>query len=194
MKSEDANFRREGFKLENVFGPPVALAMLMPGIGAEHHNLMRAVSHMACIEVAVRDTAPGKILVSDSGKITVIKKLNTEDTRRRDTGLKVVHEVFKQTGALQIIPGELPIGLHLMGGCCLGSDERHSVVNADFSLWNEPRIHIADSSVFPNAPGINPSLTIMALSEMAADKVTENVTKRVGGKPKWSVDSPAPAL
>ena len=35
-------------------------------------------------------------------------------------------------------------------------------------------IFAADSSIFPNAPGINPSLTIMALSKRAADTIIKS--------------------
>jgi len=38
-------------------------------------------------------------------------------------------------------------------------------------LHEDKNIYCADSSIFPNAPGINPSLTIMALSKMAIEKV-----------------------
>lgn len=168
LKSNDPNFRKDGFKLENVFAPPVAISMLLPGFGKEHMSIMKKLTHMACIEVAVRDTCPGHIKLKNNGRLKVIKKLNQEDQRRRDKGLEAIRNIFESLEARQIIEGVLPIGLHLMGGCGIGNNSKHSVVDPEFRLHGEKNIYIADSSIFPNAPGINPSLSIMALSKKAS--------------------------
>src|SRR6185295_4015100 len=83
-KSDDPGFRRHGFKLENVFAPPVGVAMLVPGFGRSHQDRMKRITHMACIEVAVRDTNPGRVRVGKAGTPIIEKNLNDEDCRRRD--------------------------------------------------------------------------------------------------------------
>jgi choline dehydrogenase-like flavoprotein len=170
-KSDDPGFRRAGFKLENVFAPPVAIAMVMPGFGRAHQARMRRITHLACIEVAVRDTHPGRIRLGARGRPVVDKRLNDEDRRRRDRGLQAIRNVLHATGAREILEGGFAIGLHLMGGCNMGSDPARSVVSPEFRLHGSRRIYAADSSVFPNAPGINPSFTVAALSLMAADRI-----------------------
>lgn len=174
-KSDDPNFRRSGFKLENVFAPPVAIAMLIPGFGAAHLRLMKNITHLACIEVAVRDTQPGRIRVNKRGGVVVEKKLNDEDVRRRDRGRDAIRNIFLATGAKEIIEGNVAIGLHLMGGCNMGVDATRSVTSPEFRLHGSKHIYAADSSVFPNAPGINPSFTIMAVSLQAADRILKDV-------------------
>lgn len=82
-----------------------------------------------------------------------------------------MNKVFRSTGVQEIVEGQFGIGLHLMGGCGLGRDPLKSVVGPDFRLHRHKRIFAADSSIFPNAPGINPSLTIMALSLQAAEEI-----------------------
>ncbi|MES2962311.1 MAG: GMC family oxidoreductase [Bdellovibrionota bacterium] len=171
LKSDDPEFRRQGFKLENVFAPPSGLAMLVPGFGAKHMETMKQMSHMACVEVAIRDTEPGRIELASGGRAKVTKALNAEDRSRRDRGLAAVDKIFNSTGAKKLIPGDVAIGLHLMGGCAIGKDKKTSVVSPEFNLHGSKRIFAADSSVFPNAPGINPSLTIMALSLRAAEVI-----------------------
>ena len=57
----------------------------------------------------------------------------------------------------------------------LGTDPKRSVVSPEFRLHGYKNIYAADSSVFPNAPGINPSLTIMALSLKAAEQFLADV-------------------
>jgi len=174
-KSDDPTFRRGGFKLENVFAPPVAIAMLVPGLGAAHQRRMRDVTHLACIEVAVRDTNPGRIRLGRQGTAIVDKTLNDEDRRRRARGLQAIRNIFHATGAREIIEGNIAIGLHLMGGCNVGTDPARSVTSPAFHLHGLPNVYAGDSSIFPNAPGINPSYTIMALSLMAADRIVRDV-------------------
>jgi choline dehydrogenase-like flavoprotein len=171
LKSNDANFRLNRFKLENVFAPPVAIAMLIPGIGREHHQKMRQITHMACIEVAVRDSNPGRIERTFSGKFKVIKNLNEADRQTQQKGINTIHSIFRATGAKEIINGSFSIGLHLMGGMGMGVNPLTSVVGPDFRVHGFSNIYAADSSIFPNAPGINPSLTIMALSKKAAQEI-----------------------
>jgi choline dehydrogenase-like flavoprotein len=170
-KSDDPGFRRNGFKLENVFAPPVAVAMLLPGFGRAHQRRMRQITHFACIEVAVRDTNPGTIRLGKQGQAIVEKRLNAEDQRRRQFGLEAIRNIFLSTGAREIIEGDIAIGLHLMGGCNMGVDPARSVTSPEFRLHGSRRIWAGDSSVFPNAPGINPSLTIAAMSLRAADQI-----------------------
>ncbi|MBY0516337.1 MAG: GMC family oxidoreductase [Bacteriovoracaceae bacterium] len=167
-KSYDAGFRLKGFKLENVFAPPVAISMLVPNSGVGHLAKMKQITKMACIEVAVRDTNAGRIRVNGSGRAVIYKELNGLDRERKAHGMKAIHDIFSATGAREIVPGRLGIGLHLMGGLAIGSSQKSSVVGHDFKLHQHKNIYAADSSIFPNAPGINPSLTIMALSKLAA--------------------------
>ena len=174
FKSNDPNFRKSGFKLENVFAPPVAIAMLLPGFGKKHQDIMRKMDHLACIEVAIRDTCPGMVTVDKRGKPVVKKSFNSEDKKRLNNGIKAIYNIFRSTGAEEIIPGSIPIGLHLMGGCGMGLDNKKAVVDQQFRMYENQNIFIADSSIFPNAPGINPSMTIMALSVLASESVIKN--------------------
>lgn len=167
-KSADSGFRLKGFKLENVFAPPVAISMLVPGKGPGHLSKMKEITKIACIEVAVRDTNPGTISVNRKGRAQIQKELNFLDLERKSNGLEAINNIFQSTNAREIIPGRLGIGLHLMGGLAMGASATAAVVNPEFKLHGEQNIYAADSSIFPNAPGINPSLTIMALSKMAA--------------------------
>jgi len=177
LKSDDRNFRKNGFKLENVFAGPVAIAMLLPGFAKSHQQIMEKMDHLACIEVAVRDTNPGTIKLAKNGRPVIKKTMNKEDYRRWDAGSEAIQNIFESTGAKEIIPGCIPIGLHLMGGCSIGTDPKKAVVSPDFNMFENENMFIADSSIFPNAPGINPSMTIMALSVKAADSVALSLEK-----------------
>lgn len=171
VKSKDKIFRQSGFKLENVFAPPISVAMLFPHLGKQHLRFMKNYDRLACIEVAIRDEAIGELKLGKGGKLVVHKPLTAQDAHRRDMGLGVVNQIFVTLGAEEIIQSPYYFGLHLMGGSCMGSDPRSSVVAPDFRLHGQERVFVADSSLFPNAPGINPAMTIMALAERLSSQL-----------------------
>lgn len=174
VASNDQNFRKNGFKLENVFAPPIAVGMLFNCYGKQHQELMMKYRYMACIEIAVRDEPEGgEITVDKKGNLVVKKDLTEQDLRRRDAGREVIDNILSTAGAKQIIHSPFFFGLHLMGGCRIGVDESKSVVNPEFQVHGLKNIYIADSSIFPSAPGINPALSIMAFSWKLSDELTK---------------------
>ncbi len=172
-KSDDLNFRKKGFKLENVFAPPAAISALFNGVGDEFFSCLKNINKFGSIEVCIRDENPGEIKVGRNNKTIVYKELSDLDKKKRDLGFDAIKNILYSQGAKRVIEGDFGIGLHLMGGCSIGSEEKKSVFAPDFSMYEDKRISCADSSIFPNAPGINPSLTIMALSIKFAEELHE---------------------
>lgn len=179
VKSSDPRFRQWGFKLENVFAGPIAMSLLKPGYGFEHQRFMKQYRNMACIEVAVRDQDAGQLRINNKGRLQIHKPLSDGDRQRADRGNQVVHDIFGALGAREVMTSPLRIALHLMGGCGIGTDERRSVVNEGFQVHGMPHLYIADSSIFPNAPGINPSLSVMALAHRASEIMLAEAGVRV---------------
>lgn len=171
VASKDPGFRHKGFKLENVFAPPVSVAMLFNVTGTRHQQMMSNYTKMACIEVAIRDENIGEIAVNKKGRLIVKKPLTDSDKKKRDDGLDTVVTILKTSGAREVVRSPYYFGLHLMGGCAMGTDAAKSVVNPEFNVHGFKNLFIADSSIFPNAPGINPSLTVMALAEKLSEKL-----------------------
>jgi len=62
---------------------------------------------------------------------------------------------------------------HIIGGCAMGSDTSEGVVNERFEVFGYPNMYILDGSIVPANLGVNPSLTITALSEYAMSLVPE---------------------
>lgn len=176
VKSYDDNLRKMGLKFENVFAPPIATAMLFAGHGKKHQEEMKKYRYLASMEVAIRDEASGKLSVGKNGKLLIDKVITAQDRSRADKGVNFVREMYSQLGAKAVIPCEQGFGLHLMGGCAIGTDGRKSVVNPDFRVHDTKRIFVADSSIFPSAPGLNPSLTVMAMSEKALPLIERSIS------------------
>lgn len=61
----------------------------------------------------------------------------------------------------------IPTTAHLLGGCVIGADARHGVVDAQHRVHGYENLLVVDGSALPANVGVNPSLTITALAERA---------------------------
>ncbi len=72
---------------------------------------------------------------------------------------------LQATGALN--------GSHVCGTCRFGDDPRASVLDRDNRAHELDNFYVLDASFFPSSGGINPSLTIVANSLRATDKIAQ---------------------
>ncbi|PKL82355.1 MAG: GMC family oxidoreductase [Ignavibacteriae bacterium HGW-Ignavibacteriae-3] len=85
-------------------------------------------------------------------------------------------EIVKGTpGALlsEIILG-IPTTAHILGGATMGKDLNEGVIDKDNRVFGYKNLYVCDGSAISANPGVNPSLTILAISERAMSKVKEN--------------------
>ncbi len=64
----------------------------------------------------------------------------------------------------------IPTTAHILGGATIGKDIDSGVVDENFEVFNYPGLYVIDGSIVPSNLGVNPSLTITALSEYALSK------------------------
>ena len=62
---------------------------------------------------------------------------------------------------------DTPNTAHILGGCDIGADAHSGVIDVRHRVFNYPGMYVADASVIPANLGVNPSLTITAMSERA---------------------------
>ena len=60
---------------------------------------------------------------------------------------------------------------HTSGGNQFGADSRRGVTEPSGLVFGTTNVYVADSSLFPTAPGVNPSWTIMALARHVASGI-----------------------
>ena len=60
---------------------------------------------------------------------------------------------------------------HPLGTARMGRDPARSVVGPDHQVHDTPGLYVADGSVVPTSPAVNPQITIMALATRAADQI-----------------------
>jgi len=83
------------------------------------------------------------------------------------TGVEWERGVLRDDGALEGIED----ARHAMGGACMGSDPRTSVVDAEMRVHGVGNLSIASAAVFPDGSAQLPTLTMMALALRLADRL-----------------------
>ncbi len=72
---------------------------------------------------------------------------------------------------------DMPMTAHILGGCPMGKTKAEGVVNDRFQAHGYDNMYILDGSVIPCNLGVNPSLTITALSEYAMSHIPEKAER-----------------
>ncbi|MBL6876050.1 MAG: GMC family oxidoreductase, partial [Chitinophagales bacterium] len=64
-----------------------------------------------------------------------------------------------------------PSTAHILGGCPMGKDEKHGVIDKENKVFGYKNMLVCDGSMISANPGVNPSLSITAISELAMTKI-----------------------
>ncbi len=83
---------------------------------------------------------------------------------------EVTHLLAKKMNGIPLssifeVTADLSATAHILGGCCMGETSDKGVVGLNGELFGYPNLYVADGSVIAANLGVNPSLTITALSE-----------------------------
>ena len=77
-----------------------------------------------------------------------------------------------QSSLLEAV-ANIPSTAHILGGAVIGSDPEHGVVDRDHRVFGYENLLVCDGSTVPANPGVNPSLTIVAMTERAIAKIPD---------------------
>ena len=61
----------------------------------------------------------------------------------------------------------MSVTAHILGGCPIGADAEHGVIDSNHEVFGYPGMYVVDASAIPANVGVNPSLTITAMAERA---------------------------
>lgn len=180
---------------------PAMLAAMLPGIAADHRELMLRFRNLAVHVGLVIDgfdgDAGGQVRLSKSGEPLLDYRLD----RRLQTAFSFaqarIAELQIASGAQQVLtlhegppqlasdaalksiaklkygPGHSPIfSAHVLGGCAMGDDSARSVVRSrDLRHHQLANLYVFDGSVFPTGLGVNPMQTISSLSHLMTTRL-----------------------
>ena len=176
---------REGVLLEATSTPPGMGAMSIPGFGAELLERLGRADRSASIGAMIADEPSGRVL--GAGRPIVVYRLGGADRRRLRVALEAGGRVLLAAGAEQVElgGGSEPVrdpaaladtaaaidvrrlrlaGFHPTGTAAAGSDAARHPVGPDGRLRGADGVWVADASILPSCPGVNPQISIMALA------------------------------
>jgi cholesterol oxidase len=81
-------------------------------------------------------------------------------------------------GKLRRVPFNPRMAAHPLGGCPMGDNERHGVVDSYGEVFGYPGLYVADGAAMPGPVGPNPSFTIAAFADRVADGIIEERSRR----------------
>ena len=193
-------FSDEGLMMEGFFIAPSLLAFSLPASGARLKHYMSEYNKMATFGVMVSDTSEGRVRALPLNPDPIMTyELNRRDTESFVKGIKIAARIFFEAGAKKVLPPvfgveeirspdeidrlldpariqatdlEL-IAFHPMGTCRMAADPRMGVVDGNLECHDVRHLFVADGSIFPSSLGVNPQESIMAFSEMAAQRMLE---------------------
>ncbi|HEY6080817.1 MAG TPA: GMC family oxidoreductase [Polyangiaceae bacterium] len=74
-------------------------------------------------------------------------------------------------GAINEALLDVPTTAHILGGCSMGASAVSGVIGADHQVFGYPGLYVCDGSAISANLGVNPSLTIAAMSELAMSRI-----------------------
>jgi choline dehydrogenase-like flavoprotein len=199
---KDSRYVEGGYLLmANQLHPP-SLAVFVPGWGEDHHRVMKQAQYVGGTTGWIDDVPSelGRIEVDSSGRrkvvydqgpitnATILDMLKKQAMihfaggareviipDRAATTLRSLGDLGKIHG-VDVRPGMIQwVAPHPAGGCRMGRDPRDTVVGSDHRVHGFRNLFVADSSVFPTGPSVDPSYTIMAFAYIAAGHIQAHV-------------------
>ncbi|MCK6512584.1 GMC family oxidoreductase [Myxococcota bacterium] len=108
-------------------------------------------------------------------------------------GNQVARSIAHKTNGVPLssIPEVLlnvPTTAHILGGSVIGDSAATGVIDANHEVFGHKGLYVCDGSAVPANLGVNPSLTITAMTERAMSKipVKEGATYRPAIEPAWT--------
>ena len=87
-------------------------------------------------------------------------------------------EILREMGATKTWRGDRFTGVgssHDFGGARMGEDPQKSVVNPELGVHDTPGLYVFSGAAFPTCPGINPTLSLLALVYRAAESLVQRM-------------------
>ncbi len=188
-----------GYIIETFANHPAIQALSYPRGSIKEK--MKKYKRTACVTVIVHDKAVGEVGRRHGRLTPLTYKLDEQDKIKLKHGMKESIRIFLQAGAKEVFtsheketvfrsleelekidclnkdhlpvePGEmLLISAHSQGGCRMGTSAEEGVVDFNGQSHDVKNLYVCDGSLFPTSLGVNPQVTIMALSTKIGEQI-----------------------
>jgi len=200
---------RMGFFLETAPVHPMLAGLAIPGYGDAHRQLIERLAY-AQVTIALlidghHDDDGSRVTVDGDGRIKLHYPFTPAMREGARAALASMARLQLAAGARQVMtlhdppvvvekeadlgrlddvpiePNRPPLfSAHQMGGCPMGEDPRHSVVDSRGRHHELENLWITDGSVFPTGVGINPMLSIYAVARLFATEIARTARPAKG--------------
>jgi choline dehydrogenase-like flavoprotein len=184
----------DGVLIEATSTPPGMGSMVFPGYGAELLGWLDRAPQVATFGAMVADRGVGSVL-SVRGETLVRYNIDRADIAKLLVALEAMGRLMFAAGAVEVLTGlpgaptvtslpalqevlrrSNPRSLHLAafhptGTAAAGADEQLCPVDERGRLRDVDGVWVADASILPTCPEVNPQLSIMAMALAVADEV-----------------------
>jgi choline dehydrogenase-like flavoprotein len=188
----------DGVLIEATSTPPGMGSMVFPGYGAELLDRLGQASHFATFGAMVADRGVGRVY-STRGETVLRYDIARADAAKLMTALEAMGRLLFAAGAVEVLTGlpaapavtslpalrdvlgrTNPKSLHLAafhptGTAAAGADEQRCPVDETGRLRGVEGVWVADASILPTCPEVNPQVSIMALALGVADQIVDEV-------------------
>lgn len=191
----DELHRSHGILIEATATPPGMGSMVLPGYGAELVRRLDDADHVAVFGAMIADEPSGRVMGRRTGVPLLRYALSRRDGGRLVHAMEAMGRLMFAAGAEEVltaVPGrpsvrsvaELdevvttvdPVQLHVAafhptGTAAAGSDAQRSPVDPHGRLRGTSGVWVADATVLPSCPEVNPQVSIMALALAIGDEI-----------------------
>jgi len=185
----------EGILIEATSTPPGMGSMALPGYGRELVDQINTADHLVTLGAMVGDRPSGRVVGRYRAASALLYDLHPDDGRRLVRSISHMGRLLFAAGATEVlsgVPGEAPVrslaeldelvgrvdarqlhiaAFHPSGTARAGADEQTAPVAPDGRLRGVDGVWVADASVLPTCPEVNPQMTVMAASMAIAEGV-----------------------
>ncbi|HEX6228678.1 MAG TPA: GMC family oxidoreductase [Solirubrobacterales bacterium] len=185
---------RDGILIEATSTPPGMGAVSASGYGVHLRRRLERATRTATLGAMIADSPSGRVL--GSRRPLVAYPLSTDDGRRLVAAVGAMARILLAAGAseVELGGGASPVGredgiepalatidvrrlrlaaFHPTGTVAAGSDPARHPADPEGRLRGIEGVWVADASILPSCPGVNPQISIMAaaigVGEAAAD-------------------------
>lgn len=183
-----------------VFSPSYA-ALVLKNINGNFHELMRYWRHIALYYTMTVSSGKGRIMQLPFTKNSVIAGyfLTKADRKNLSEGVAKLSELLLTAGAEEVyldIHGHPPTRtikecryysenlipferanlytIHIFSSCPMGEDKDKCAVDSFGRIHGFENIYVNDASILPDAPGVNPQGSIMAIAMRNVEHFVSN--------------------
>jgi len=198
------DFEDEGIMMEGVMVHPSLLLAALPGVGYEHKEMAVKYNNMAVFGVMAHDETEGKVLKGFGSKkskgVTAYYQIRRADSEKLKRGIAYIAKIFFAAGARlvytsisrmpvlqspedadrlfkqRVKPSQIEtMAFHPLGSCRMAATSKLGAVDMYGESFEVKNLYVADGSIVPTSLGVNPQITIMALSNYVADAICKRL-------------------